>query len=150
MKLKNFCVAILVIFFLNGCILVPFIDGVKKIGVTKSDREKLLKPIVERFQELVYWNKWEEAGHLIVQESRSKELRQILNRAKGFRLVDSKVDFIEYDKDSSNAVVDLTIRRYKVPFYVVEEFQEQQNWTFTISDGWKFVSVIEKNSNDKN
>jgi hypothetical protein len=150
--MKNFCVkrfikivAVLsVCLLICGCILIPAIDGVKKMGFTKSDREALLQPEVERFQEYVYWNRWQQAGAMVRDDLRNEMIKERLAKAKGYRLVDSKVDFIEFDEDGSKALVDLTIRRYKVPFYLVEEVAEQQTWEFTVSSGWKFVRAEAK------
>ena len=135
----KFTIVICLSVIISGCILIPAIDGVKKIGVTKSDREALLQPEVERFQEYVYWNRWQQAGSMVRDDLRNEMVKERLAKAKGYRLVDSKIDFIEFDEDGSKALVDITIRRYKVPFYLVEEVAEQQTWEFTISSGWKFV-----------
>ena len=49
--------------------------------------------------------------------------------------------YLDFDEDGSRATVTITTKRFKVPFYVVEDYTEDQQWEFSISDGWKFVSA---------
>ena len=129
------------VLFQTGCIFIPLIDGVKKIGVTKSDREALLSSEVKEFQDLVYWNKFQLAGAKIQEEVRSQQLKQLTKRYKDYRLVDSTIDAIDFDKDSDHATVTVTARRFKVPFYIVEAYTEDQTWAFSVNSGWKFITA---------
>ena len=131
----------LAVFIQTGCIFVPIIDGVKKVGLTKSDREALLTPKVKDFQDLVYWSKFQEAGVFIKEDVRGDQLRELSRKYKDYRLVDSKIDFIDFNESGDAATVSVTARRFKVPFYIVEDYAEDQKWEFSLSDGWRFVSA---------
>jgi hypothetical protein len=125
----------------QSCILIPVVDGVKKIGLTKNDREAMLPKTVSDFQDLLYWNKFQLASGMIKEDVRSKQIKELVKQYKGYRLVETKTDYLDFDEDGSRATVTITTKRFKVPFYVVEDYTEDQQWEFSISDGWKFVSA---------
>ena len=125
----------------SGCILVPIADGVSKIGITKGDREALLPVAVKNFQDLIYWGRFQLAGALIKDEVKSSVLHELTKRYKDYRLVETKTDYLDFNEDGTKATVSLTTKRYKVPFYIVEDYAEDQKWEFAVSGGWKFVSA---------
>ena len=55
------------------------------------------------------------------------------------RLVDSKVDYVDFSDDAFSAKVDVTFKFFKVPFYIVTERKEQQTWRFAFGKGWKLA-----------
>jgi hypothetical protein len=120
---------------------VPFVEGVSKIGLGKNDREALLPQSVQNFQDLIYWNKFQAVGALIKEDVRSVQIKEIMKKYKGYRLVETKTDFLDFNEDSTRCVASVTAKRFKVPFYIVEDYAEDQVWEFTVSDGWKFVSA---------
>ncbi len=101
----------------------------------------MLPKTVSDFQDLLYWNKFQLASGMIKEDVRSKQIKELVKQYKGYRLVETKTDYLDFDEDGSRATVTITTKRFKVPFYVVEDYTEDQQWEFSISDGWKFVSA---------
>lgn len=149
-KFRKCCFLFLILFTLSSCIFVPLFEGVKKVGITKSDREALLPDKIKEFHELIYWNKMTDAVGYIQGNSRQEQARALKKDVKDYHVVDSKVDFISYNDDSTSAKVDIIVRRYKIPYYIVEEITQEETWEFSTVDGWLFVSKknIPKSSND--
>lgn len=129
---------------LGGCILVPLVDGVKQVGVTKSDRMALLSERVQRFNHALYWGRSDDALAFAVPERRA-ELSQALRAAakNQERIVETKVDYIDFSEDATAATVDVTVRAFRVPVYVVSDTARRQRWVFSFADGWRITALDE-------
>lgn len=125
---------------LQGCVLAPLIQSYKQIGVSESDRQQLLQDSVKDFQRALYWGQAGEAVAL-TEEASQEELRKLIRTSrKSEKIVESKVDYVEFGDESMDAEVEVVVKYYKVPFYVVNERTERQKWNFSYSSGWKYVS----------
>lgn len=122
---------------LSSCILAPAIDSFKQLGVTKSDRTALLPTTLKRFHDSLYWGKPQEAMELVVSDARPELSEELQAIAEDERVVDSKIRRVDFSEDASNAKVQVAIKFFKVPFYIVNERRELQEWTFSVSNGWK-------------
>jgi hypothetical protein len=127
---------------LSGCLLVPIVDGVKKIGVTKSDRMALLPDRVQSFNHAMYWGRSEDALAFALPESRPELMKSMKEAAKyQERIVETKVDFIDFDEDGTSATVDVTVKAFRVPVYVVNDTARRQRWVFSLTDGWQLAGI---------
>jgi hypothetical protein len=124
----------------NGCVLVPVIESVSQIGVTKSDREALLSRDMKKLNDAIYWGKPEEAAQLFSDETRATLIEGLRKKNKEERVVESKVDSVEFNEDSYAATVAVSIRYYTAPYYVVTERIEEQQWQFKLPSGWRILS----------
>ena len=122
---------------LNGCFLAPAIDSFKKLGVTSSDREALFPEHMKRFNEALYWGYPQEALKYVVAESRAQVSEQLKDTGESERTVETKIRSVDFAKDSYEAKVEVDVRYFKVPVYVVNTRHEKQDWVFSTSDGWK-------------
>jgi len=139
--ISRFLVVFLLSLFLSGCVLVPWIDSYKKIGVSEGDRQRLLQERVLEFQRAVYWGRPEAALAFVDPEVRDDLWRVIRARGDREKIVDSKVEFVKFEENSYSAEVDVAVKYYRVPYYVVQERVERQQWNFTISDGWRYSAM---------
>lgn len=125
---------------LNGCFLAPAIDSFNKLGVTESDRQALLAERLKNFSDALYWGQPGEALAFVAAQSRAElepELRRIQKQEK---IVESKIEGVGFSESGYKAKVDVVVRYFRVPFYVVNERAETQNWEFGLSGGWQLVS----------
>ncbi len=120
--------------------MAPAIDSFKKLGVTRSDRVALLPVNLKRFHDSLYWGKPQEALELVLNESRAKVSEEIQGVAEDERIVDSRIRKVDFSEDASDAKVQVSVKYFKVPFYIVNERREMQEWTFSVSDGWMLKS----------
>ncbi len=137
-------VCALVIAFLSGCVLVPIVDGVKQIGVTKSDRMALLSERVQRFNHALYWGRSDDALAYAVPENRA-QIAQVLKASNKHqeRIVETKVDHIEFSEDGTTATVEVTVKAFRVPVYVVNDTAREQRWVFSFAHGWQIAGIDE-------
>jgi len=129
----------------SGCIVVPFIQAFRETGATPSDRRALLEPETKKFSDAMMLGKRMKALSVVLPESRDDIGRQIKELGEGERVVEAKIDDVQWDDESMKATVYMKIRYYKVPFYIVETRMDEQHWEFSMGDGWKLrnMSVVE-------
>jgi hypothetical protein len=125
---------------LSGCVLVPFVQAFKETGVTAGDRKALLGQEVKKFTDAIMWGSKSEALSIVAEESREEIARELGGLSEEERIVDSKVDEITWGDDAYTATVKLKVRFYKVPFYVVKNRVEEQQWNFSVGTGWRLTS----------
>lgn len=123
---------------LSACAMVAgTFDSIRRVGITAADRERLLPQAVKQFQDNLGWQDISRALTFATEEYRV-ELRDTLMKTKdSVRTVESGVDLVEFENDSYEASVFLTIKSYSIGYYVIEPHKEKQRWTFSLSDGWK-------------
>ena len=126
---------------LSGCILVPFFQAFKESGVTADDRMALLEPQAKRFFDSVMMGDKTRALTFVLPESRSELSKRIKGRSDEERVVESKFEEVAWAEDARQATITVKVRYYKVPYYIVETRLEEQQWEFTISDGWKLRNM---------
>lgn len=135
-------VLVTIVMNLSGCIFVPFIDAFKKTGATEGDRMALLGPEVQRFSEAIGWGKKTEALSFVVDESKKDISVQLKKVGSEERVVDSKVDEVEWANDAYDAHVAVKVQYFLVPYYVVKTRTEQQHWVFSLASGWKLKERV--------
>jgi hypothetical protein len=124
---------------LSGCVLVPFVQAFKETGVTQGDR-KALGPEVKKFADAIVWGSKSDALAIVADESREEIARELSGLSEEERVVDSKLDDVTWGEDAYTATVKLKVRFYKVPFYVVKNRIEEQQWQFAVGTGWRLTS----------
>lgn len=135
---------LLILGSLNGCFLAPAINSFNQLGVTASDRQQLLPRQVKLLHEARYWGSSTDLMQLIDPEH-PQLAQQFRAVDKGKRIVESAIDQVQFNEDSSEAKVDVRVKAYEVPVYVVKETVERQHWRFSMRDGWKVFQREELN-----
>lgn len=130
-------------FFLNGCLLVPFIDSFKESGIQESDRVRLFDKQIRQYKYALMDGR---SGGMLkfVQREQFPEMRKTYrDMFNGQKIVDSKVDYVDFEDESHIAKVDLEVSYFRVPQYVVQSRIESQTWKFEVGTGWKLESIDE-------
>ncbi len=129
----------------SGCLVVPFIQAFRETGATPADRRALLEPETKKFSDALMLGKRMKALSVVVPESREEIGSQIKELGEAERVVEAKIDDIQWDDDARKATVYMKIRYYKVPYYIVETRMDEQHWEFSMGEGWKLrdMSVVE-------
>ncbi len=134
-------ILLLVVSVFSGCAIVtPFVATYKEMGVSAADRERLLREKVEAFNRAVYWGRPEEAVALAKDESKQELKRLLRSRRRKEKIVETKLDFVDMLDDAYKADVEVLVRYYKVPYYVVTDRIEKQSWEFSFTSGWEYVT----------
>ncbi len=137
---KKILMLIILPLALNACVLAPFIQSFKEIGVTEADRIVLFEKTMKDFE--VAW----QAGRLsrvlrYADESNRDSLSQLLRKSKkNEKVVDITVDDVAFNEDAREADAEVIVKYYEVPYYVVNERIEMEKWIFTVNTGWRLKS----------
>ena len=144
--MKKILFLIFVIFVCTGCPLVPFIDSFKKMGATEVDRKNMLKKTVDSFHNKVLAGEFMHISDFILPESKDEVILGLRKNRKTEKIVETNIDLIDFDEDAKNAEVEVIVRYYKIPYFIVLDRIEKQEWTFVgVRSHWKLVrkTIIE-------
>ena len=134
--------AIALAFACSGCALVgALIDSYSRAGFTQGDREAYLAEAVRNFNEALYWNNQSKALSYVLDDVRATVVAELRRKKNEERVVETKIEEVTFSDNSYTADVELTIRSYRVPYYVVADHQQKQRWKFSTSSGWKLESL---------
>lgn len=139
-KISFRCIGVFSLVFalvlLQGCILAPVIDGFSDLGTTNGDRQALLGKRVKQFNEALYWGIPTRALALATVENRGKLMDQLRSNSESEKIVETKVAFMDFNEDATSADVDVKVKFYRIPYYMVTERTERQKWEFFARSGW--------------
>ena len=138
--LKKFSARILLSFFilvlcLDACVLVPFIDSYKEMGVTEGDRQELLAKTLKNFQDYIYWGQYNNALSF-ADEEKGLDIKKSFNRYKEVKIVTMKTDDVTFLNSSKEANVNVIVKYYKIPQYIVVDEVVNETWYFNMGN-WK-------------
>ena len=125
----------------SGCIVAPFIDSYNQLGLSKTDREKLINKSVKSFFEKLYWGSPLQAAELVKAEKRPEVHTKLVAIVKNVRVFEHAVETVTFDDDSRKATVLTNVKQFQVPFYVVETKPITTIWSFTTTNGWMVEDV---------
>jgi hypothetical protein len=123
----------------SGCVLVPFVQAFKEVGATEGDRMALLPEQIKKFNSAVVFGNRMEAMHYVSADSQEKVASELKDNAEEERIVDSKVNNVVWADSARQATVEIKVKYFKVPVYVVNTRVEEQRWAFSVGEGWKLT-----------
>lgn len=136
-------ISLLLALSLNGCI-VPIISGFRQMGLTANSREELLQNDLQVFHAGMQRNEMQTVLNYIGDDADAglrDQVRDELRSAKRKeKMVEAGIDFVDYSDESRRATVEMRIKYYKIPYYVIKERLETEEWAWHTSDGWKLAS----------
>jgi hypothetical protein len=123
----------------SGCVLVPFVQAFKEAGATEGDRMALLPDNVKKFNSAMVFGNRMEAMQYVASDSQTKIAAGIQSDPESERVVDSKVNNIIWADSAYEATVEIKVKYFKVPVYIVNTRVEEQRWVFNVGQGWKLA-----------
>jgi hypothetical protein len=113
------------------------LQTIEQLTALKSGKEEMLGERLALFKKAVYWGSYVEAGGLLNPSIRREYVNLMKRRKRSERFVDIEVDKIDFDEDSNEAIVDLYIRYYGKPTYLVSDRVERFTWKYNrLGGGW--------------
>jgi hypothetical protein len=123
----------------SGCVLVPFVQAFKEAGATEGDRMALLPDQIKKFNSAVVFGNRMEAMQYVASDSQNKIAEGLKDNSEEERVVDSKVSNVIWADSAREATVEIKVKYFKVPVYIVNTRVEEQRWVFSVGDGWKLA-----------
>ncbi len=118
---------------LDACVFVPFIDSYKSMGVTEADRQGLLPKTLKSFQDNIYWGSYSRAVASVKEES-IDDVRETFKRYKERKIVSIKTEDIAFSDLSKTATVQVLVKYYEIPQYVVNDENVEETWNFNLGE----------------
>jgi hypothetical protein len=132
----RFIIYIALLASLQGCILVPFINSFKQIGATKADRKVLLEKDLKEFNTAMRAQRFDAALQYVDQAYMNEFKNTLRSRMRSEKIVDMNVEMFDLAEDVRSGQIDMVMRYYEVPYYVVKDRLYEQDWAFS-SGSWK-------------
>ena len=134
--MKKILLALVLAISLSGCLLVPFINAYNEMGWSPESRKELLSKSLKRYSNSLSSQNIQDLANFITADKRYELARGFVD--PNTKMVDGRINFIDFDSDAKKANIDFVVRYYQIPFYVVKERTEKLTWEFEGSDdGWK-------------
>jgi hypothetical protein len=129
---------ILVVFvLLLGCSGKAQPHSIENLFVSSKGQAKQLPEVIKLFNHNLYWGSLEQAAEYIVPENRSQFVRNAKSKRETEKLVDLEIGYIDFSDNNDSATVDIKVKYYRVPNYIIETRYDQQRWSFSrYSGGW--------------
>lgn len=121
---------------LQGCLLLPFFQSAHEMGATESDRQQLLSDRVKDFHSALYWGAPGKAINFVAPAARSAVAPSLKSDRDSEKIVESTVRDIQFSESSKIAKIEVVTRFFRVPYYIVKERTEREEWRFSFGDGW--------------
>lgn len=143
LSILKYLLFLLPCFLVTSCIFVPFVESVRDIGATPSHRMALMNETLKDFKQTLSWSDNNRLGKFI-REDKFREIIDKFEVDKDTKVIDAKIERVEYANDVYEADVELLMRRYSLNTLVVKEIELNQKWSFSLTDGWKLFDVVFK------
>lgn len=124
----------------GGCVLAPVISAVSDLGATEGDRQRLLNKDLKTLNDALASGRYAEALRFVAEDKRQEFKKDFRRNEEDEKIVDTKIYGIDFIEDSYKADVEIGVKYYKVPYFVVNERKELQTWQFSMSGGWQMIS----------
>lgn len=149
MKVIRILILLWIVSAFSGCVvLAPLIQSYKETGISEGDRKQLLSQSVKEFNEALFWGRVDTALALADASVHDQLRKEVRKKRKSERLVESNIEYVDFKDGARKADVDVLVRFFKVPVYIVKERIERQRWIFALGSGWKLSGreVIEEDN----
>ena len=139
--MKHLITILLIAFTCSSCVLAPIYQSVESAGAFKGDREKLLYQDLKKFHDARFWSNISTIPSFIHPDASPTLAKALAPKKKEERITESEVEDVKFEKDSYEADAVVIVKGYKLSTYVIEERREHQVWKFSLSSGWKILSI---------
>lgn len=125
----------------SGCIMAPVVGSIQESGLTESGLQTALNDAVKEFNNALFWQNYAKARTFASEEDAVNLNSTLAAKKEQGRVVESKVEGVNYIDDSYKAEVDVAVRVQNFSTMIVANQVDKQVWKFSIYDGWKLESI---------
>lgn len=140
MPIKNLLLPLLIasclIASMSGCSAFSS-DNLNDALATTAGKSNRLAERVEKFHQALYWGSPQEAVAFVQESTRREMVRTFIEEKQKQKLVDISIDYITYENEGDTAIIDVRVRYYPIPAYVIVTRIDQETWSFDrFGGGW--------------
>jgi hypothetical protein len=121
-----------------------YLETVEDVIASSTARKDMLDERLSVFNHNLYWGSIDVASSYVHDDKRHDFHRQNQQRKKAERLVDFEIDSIDFNDDVRMATVQVSVRYFRIPSYIVQTRKEQQTWEYSrVNGGWLYTDSEE-------
>lgn len=129
---------------LSGC-LGATLSTLEDLTAGQGKRISSLNQAVAKFHKAVYWDTGYEAAKFVAPEAQATFANKFRSSPDGLyqdkeKLVDINIEGVEFDPEVNRARVEVLIKYFKVPQYVVQTRKQSEIWSYHRMDGGWLLS----------
>jgi len=146
-SLLRLCLLVFLLVSTSSCVLMPIINGFNEMGATSSSRQELFKTAVKAFNNAMQSGDMTTAIAFIDKENielRTQVKTELRRNKRKEKIVNSEIDFVEFDDSSYKAEVEIRTKFYIIPYYIVNERLEIEEWEFSTLNEKKWHLISRK------
>jgi hypothetical protein len=83
------------------------------------------------------WGDPARASLFMTPEIRGDFVRSMVSAGRGTRVVEGRVETVDFDPEARKADAVVVLRMYKEPFFIVQDQREKQEWSFIGNGEWQ-------------
>lgn len=126
---------------LSGCIFAPILSSINESGVTETGRQFSFNQSVKEFNSALFWQNYPKAQRFALTESDIDIKKSLTGGDKNARVIEAKVEDVNFIEDSYTAEVSLALRIQEYDTMIVAPKSQRQTWVFSLEDGWKIKTL---------
>ncbi|MFN8389265.1 MAG: hypothetical protein U0136_03140 [Bdellovibrionota bacterium] len=127
--------------FIGAVVCAAGCTSMQRMTAGETDRQAMLSELLPKFHRSVYWGKFDEAAEFVDPLARQTFIQRNVANRKTENLVELQLDNVEYGPNAQSATVDVLVKYFKNPTYMVETRKEQETWRFTTGAGWQYLGA---------
>jgi hypothetical protein len=127
--------------FLSGCIFAPILSSINESGVTEKGRQFSFNQSVKEFNSALFWQNYPKAQRFALTDSDLDIKSSLTGGDKNARVVEVKVEDVNFIEDSYTAEVSLALRIQEYETMIVAPKSQKQTWVYSLEDGWKIKTL---------
>lgn len=124
---------------MSGCILAPFIQAFSDAGVTEGDRQRLLSQSLRGYMEALRWSDTNAAAKYMEPQLHQALFQEARRKRGKERVVEGVVEEVIFSSNGYEADVEILLRTYEIPVFVVKDRVEKHRWNFGVGGGWSMT-----------
>lgn len=121
--------SLLFLFSLSAC------STIQLVSAGPESREALLRERLGRFHKEIYWGALDRAALMVHPEVQQKFHDVYEERREKDKIIDLDVKKVDFSNESKSAEVEVMVRFYQNPTYVVQTRSEKELWGFYSTEG---------------
>lgn len=132
--------------FLAGILLLASAcsprSNLGQLTAGSQDKKAMLRGVAQKYHRSLYWGAYDEAVSFAVPEIQHVLFQKLKTLYGSQKVVSIDVDGINFDDSGSMAEIDVSVRYYGTPSYLINSRKERQRWEFSrFNGGWQISDL---------
>ena len=140
--MKKIAVCFIASFFMSGCLIVGPLQELSDVFASDRDKIVMFTDTVNAYRRAIHGRKIHNASAYVSDDALSDFMALHSNKRKKEKLVDYEIQDVQFADGNSEATVEVEVRYYKVPHFMIKTRVERERWEYhRLTGGWRLEAV---------